>query len=86
MAVLQKDLKALQKEIKALEKKMDKLLAAAEVGAKPKVAKKVKAKPAPKIAAKKAPAKKEGRPADGNRSDVEDYQKLEERGRYQNSD
>jgi predicted Rossmann fold nucleotide-binding protein DprA/Smf involved in DNA uptake len=58
MAVLQKDLKALQREIKALEKKMDKLLAAAEVGAKPKVAKKVKAKPAPKIAAKKAPAKK----------------------------
>lgn len=63
MAVLKKDLMALQKEIKALETKMDKLLAAAEIGAKPKVAKKVKAKPvkakpAPKIAAKKAPAKK----------------------------
>ena len=63
MAVLQKDLKALQREIKALEKKMDKLLAAAEISAKPKAAKKVKAKsvkakPAQKTAAKNAPAKK----------------------------
>ena len=63
MAILQKDLKALQTEIKALEKKMDKLLAAAEISAKPKVAKKVKAKsvkakPAQKIPAKNVPAKK----------------------------
>ena len=63
MAILQKDLKALQKEIKALEKKMDKLVAAAEISAKPKVAKKVKAKPAKaktikKIPAKNVPAKK----------------------------
>jgi len=54
MAILQKDLKALQKEIKALEKKMDKLVAAAEISAKPKVAKKVKAKP---VKAKPAKAK-----------------------------
>jgi predicted Rossmann fold nucleotide-binding protein DprA/Smf involved in DNA uptake len=63
MAILQKDLKALQKEIKALEKKMDKLVAAAEISAKPKVAKKVKAKPTKaktikKIPAKNAPTKK----------------------------
>jgi predicted Rossmann fold nucleotide-binding protein DprA/Smf involved in DNA uptake len=63
MAILQKDLKALQTEIKALEKKMDKLLAAAEISAKPKVAKKVKAKsvkakPTQKIPAENAPAKK----------------------------
>ena len=63
MAILQKDLKALQMEIKALEKKMDKLLAAAEISAKPKVAKKVKtksvkAKAIKKIPAKNAPAKK----------------------------
>jgi predicted Rossmann fold nucleotide-binding protein DprA/Smf involved in DNA uptake len=57
MAILQKDLKALQKEIKALEKKMDKLVAAAEISAKPKVAKKVKAKPTKSKTIKKIPAK-----------------------------
>ena len=63
MAILKKELQSLQKEIKALEKKMDKLLAAAEISAKPKVAKKVKAKSVKakaikKIPAKNAPAKK----------------------------
>jgi predicted Rossmann fold nucleotide-binding protein DprA/Smf involved in DNA uptake len=57
MAILQKDLKALQKEIKALEKKMDKLVAAAEISAKPKVAKKVKANPVKAKTIKKIPAK-----------------------------
>ena len=57
MTISKQDLQSLQKDIKALEKKMDKLIAAAEKSDKPKVAKKVTAKPKAKVT-KKAPAKK----------------------------
>jgi hypothetical protein len=58
MTILKKDLQALNRDIKALEKKMDKLIAAAEKGEKPKVAKKASAKPVKAKTTKKAPARK----------------------------